>query len=251
MSEIKSFNDYASKYNTNMDYSVLFGGTTGAETSGTSFSLSDYASIKNGSYGKLLKAYYAKQDAEKLADRGDSSQKLTMMKTGADSLKKSADALDNASLWEKKKVTKKDEATGEEIEVEDYDWDTITKSVKSFIEDYNGVVEDAGASDTKDVLRNAAWMTNMTDKNSSMLAKVGITIGKGNKLKLDEETLKKTDISILKSIFTGYNSFAGKIAQKATGISNAANRSSATYTSSGKYSKTASSLVSSKIDEEV
>lgn len=45
-----------------MDYSVLFGGTTGAETSGTSFSLSVYASIKNGSYGKLLKSYYAKQD---------------------------------------------------------------------------------------------------------------------------------------------------------------------------------------------
>ena len=35
------------------------------------------------------------------------------MKTSADSLKKSADALNDASLWEKKKIKKKDEKTGE------------------------------------------------------------------------------------------------------------------------------------------
>jgi hypothetical protein len=92
MSEINSFSDYASKYNTNINYSYLFGGTQAPATSG-GFNLSDYAAIKNGSYGKLVKAYYAKQDAEKAASGGDSVQKSTMMKTGADALKKSADAL--------------------------------------------------------------------------------------------------------------------------------------------------------------
>lgn len=169
------------------------------------------------------------------------------MKTSADSLKKSADALNDSSLWEKKK----DEKTGEEIEVEDYDWDKITKAVKSFVEDYNDVVKEAGESNTKDVLRNASWMTGMTDKNSNMLAKIGITIGKGNKLELDEDALKQADISSLKTVFTGYNSFVSKILQKATGISNAANRASATYTNNGTYSKTDSSLTSSKIDKEV
>lgn len=140
---------------------------------------------------------------------------------------------------------------GEEIEVEDYDWDKITKAVKSFVEDYNDVVKEAGESNTKDVLRNASWMTGMTDKNSNMLAKIGITIGKGNKLELDEDALKQADISSLKTVFTGYNSFVSKISQKATGISNAANRASATYTNNGTYSKTDSSLTSSKIDKEV
>ena len=42
-----------------------------------------------------------------------------------------------------------------------------------------------------------------------------------------------------------------KTAQKAAGISNAANRASATYTNNGTYSKTNSSLTSSKIDKEV
>ena len=34
----------------------------------------------------------------------------------------------------------------------------------------------SGLKQTKDVLRNASWMTGMTDKNSNMLAKIGITI---------------------------------------------------------------------------
>ena len=78
-----------------------------------------------------------------------------------------------------------------------------------------------------------------------------LVLGKGNKLELDEDELKKADISSLKTVFTGYNSFAGKTAQKAAGISNAANRASATYTNNGTYSKTNSSLTSSKIDKEV
>ena len=107
MSEINSFSDYASKYNTNVDYSYLFGGMQTPST-GSAFNLSDYAAIKNGSYGKLLKAYYAKQDAEKASSGGDTVQKSTLMKSGADALKKSADALNNDELWEKKKIKKKD-----------------------------------------------------------------------------------------------------------------------------------------------
>ena len=80
------------------DYSALFGGTSDSSSVGNTNMLSDYAAIKNGSYGKLMKAYYAKQDAEKLSGKGDTSQKLTLMKTSADSLKKSADALNDASL---------------------------------------------------------------------------------------------------------------------------------------------------------
>lgn len=250
MSEINSFSDYTNKYNTDLDFTTLFGGTS--DTSSTGNFLGDYTSIKNGSYGKLLKAYYAKQDAEKKSGKGDSSQKLKLMKSSADSLKKSADALNNPSLWEKKKIKKKDEATGEEKEVEDYDWNAITKAVKSFIKDYNDVVGKAGDSNTKDVLRNAAWMTNMTNKSSGLLEKVGITIGSGNKLELDEDALKKADISYLKTVFTGYNSFASKISQKAAGISSEANRATAaTYTSSGAHSNTLSSLVSGKINEEI
>ncbi len=266
MSTINSFSDYASRYNTNMDYSTLFGGGAPYIDNGMGgINVSDYAMIKNGSYGKLMKAYYAKQDADKLSQYGDSSQSLMLMRSSADTLKKSADALSDASLYEKKKFTRKDEETGEEIETWDYDWDAITKAVKTFVDDYNSVVEQAGDSETKNVLRNAAWMTGITEKSGNLLSKVGITVGKDNKLEFDEEVLKKKtklgessieldNISTLKFLFKGYGSFGSQISQKASAISNAAARTKGvdkTYNKNGAYSDTISKLFESTIDEKV
>lgn len=234
MSKVNNFNDYTGKYN-NTDYSYLFNNMQPASTGGT-FSLGDYAAIKNGSYKKLLKAYYAKQDAEKSAVSGDSMKKSALMKSSADALKKSANALNNEALWEKK---------------EDYDWDAITKTVKSFVDDYNSVVKLAGNSDSKDVLRNAVWMTGMTEANDNLLSKAGITVDKGNQMELNEDVLKKADIRTLKMLFTGHNSLADKIATKANSISNAAARTSGTYKSNGTYSNALAELASSKVDEEV
>ena len=57
---------------------------------GSTFSLSDYAMIKNGTYGKLTKAYYAKEKAERRASTSDSSTKLTSMAQNSASMSKSA-----------------------------------------------------------------------------------------------------------------------------------------------------------------
>lgn len=266
MSGINSLSGYASRYNTNMDYSTLFGGGAPYIDSGMGgVNVSDYAMIKNGSYGKLMKAYFAKQDADKLPQTGDSTQTLALMRSSADSLKKSAEALGNASLYEKKKFKKKDEETGEETEAWDYDWDALTKAVKSFVDDYNAVVEQAGNSETKNVLRNAAWMTSITQKSGNLLSEAGITVGKGNKLEFDEDALKKKtalgksgiefdNISALKSLFTGYGSFGSQISQKASAISSAAARTKGvdkTYNKRGAYSDTISRLFQSTIDERV
>ena len=251
MSEITSFDDYKSKYNTGMDYSLLFSGMEGNSTAQTgSTLLSDFTAIKNGSYGKLLKAYYARQDAMKASEGKDTKQRLTLMGTSADSLKKSADALKSESLWQKKTIKTKNEDTGEETETEDYDWDAIVKAVKSFAEDYNGVIEEAGKSNTKEVLRNGVWLTKTTERAKNLLSDVGISVGKGNKLEVDEEALKKADIGTLKLLFTGHNSFADKVSQKAESLSSAAARGR-TYTKSGNYSDALYGLVSGKIDEEV
>lgn len=235
MSKVNNFNDYTGKYNNNTDYSYLFNNMQPTSTGGT-FSLGDYAAIKNGSYKKLLKAYYAKQDAEKSTISSDAMKNSSLVKSSADALKKSANALNNEVLWEKK---------------EDYDWDAITKAVKSFVDDYNSLVKLAGNSDSKDVLRNAVWMTGMTESNDNLLSKAGITVGKGNQMELNEDILKKADISTLKTLFTGHNSLADKIATKANSISNAAARTSGTYRNNGTYSNTLAELASSKVDEEV
>lgn len=229
-------------YNTKTDYSYLFPDATDG------VNLTDYAMIKKGSYGKLLKAYYAKQDETDAAASEDATKKSSQMKAAADSLKQSAAALGSASLWEKKKTVTKDEVTGVETETEDYDREAITKAVKSFVTDYNAVISRAGDSETKDVLRNAVWMTGMTDTMEKLLSNVGISIGEDNKLSLDEDALKKANINTLKTIFTGYGSFADKVASKAGAISNGAARAAGTYNSKGTYSNVLADREATKVD---
>ncbi len=249
-------NDYMKDYvnsNSGYDMTALLGGAVNG--SGSLFS--DYASIKNGSYRKLMKAYCAKQEAEKASVSGDTAQKLTMMTSSADALKKSAEALSDPSLWQKKKIRKKDEETGEETEIEDYDREAIAKAVKSFVDDYNTVVEQTGTSDTESVLRQAVWMTDTTEKTQKLLSKIGLNIGKGNKLELDEDALKKANINTLKSMFSGHGSFADKVSGKAGSISRAAAsaaaaaKARATYTRNGKYSNTMENWLSGTVDKKV
>lgn len=249
MSEINSFSDYANPYDTTPDYSVLFGSSTGGASS-TGNVLGDYTAIQNGSYKKLMKAYYAQQ---KETESGESAASLTMTKSYADDLKKSVTALMDNSLWEKKTIKKKDEETGEEVEVVDYDRDAIAKALDDFVSAYNKLVEKTGESDTRDVLREAVWMTGKVSASSALLEKVGISITEGNKLEIDKDKLAKADINDLKTLFTGANSMADYLSQKAGKISTAAAAAtgSKTYTSSGSYSNVVSQLVSGKVDEEV
>ena len=232
------------------DISSIFGGIPASTNS--SFSLSDYASIKNGSYKKLMKAYYAHEDEEAAAAKSDSKSGLLSVRSGADSLKGAADALQSDKLWQKKEVTKKDEKSGEESAGYDYDWDSITNAVKSFADAYNSMVESTGKSDTKDVLRNAAWMTQMTMKNSGALASIGIEIGKDNKMTVNEEKLKASGDRV-KSLFKGYNSYGDKISYKASQISSSAERAASekasAYNKKGEYTSPISSSIKDKVDE--
>ena len=229
------FDDYYTGKNSNYANAFLSGLNTNTDNSG-SFSLTDYAMIKKGTYGKLMKAYYAQEKVGKLSSGGDSKPKLSKMAGSASAMAKSAQALMQKTLWEKK--------NGED----DYDRDAITKAIKSFADSYNSTVEEAGNSNNKDVLRNAVWMTTATSSNEKLLNKVGITVGSDNKLILDEEKLKSADISTLKTLFTGYNSFAEKIMSKGNAISMAAAKAGGIYTKNGGYSSTLSQLVSGKID---
>lgn len=251
MAGINGLNNYSNTYNQKQDISTLFSSLSSSQTSSTGLDLTDYAAIKNGSYAKLMKAYYRNQEANNASESADTKQSLTLMKGDADALNKSATALLDSSLWEKKTIKKVDEETGEETEVEDYDWDAITKAVNAFVTDYNDVLEAAGKSNTRSILRNAVSMTNMTGQLAGLLEQVGITVGKDNKLEVDEDALKEASVGTLKTLFTGSFSFADTVAQKANLISKATAQGNNTYTSNGTYSDTLSKLVSGEVDEEV
>ena len=82
-------------------------------------------------------------------------------------------------------------------------------------------------------------MTKYTAANASALGRIGIEVGKDNKLTVNEEKLKSANVSEIKSLFTGANSFGYNIGQRATQTENmsknAVNKISRLYDATGNY----------------
>ncbi len=230
--------------------SYLFG-TSSAQSSSFSLysSLGDLSSIRSGSYQKLMKSYYAEQKKTSSSSSTSTTRKdvdttekkeLLEAKSSADTLVEESfnmNATGTKSLFNKKEITTKDEKTGQNVTKLDYDREGIYKAVKSFVDSYNNTLSAASEVDTTSVLQKTLFMTNQTAAYKNSFTKVGITIGTDNKLSVDEAKIKKADISELKTLFTGFNSFASKTAQKASAISSASTLASGTktYTKTGSY----------------
>lgn len=235
----------------------FFSNMTGSSTGSVGLSgnlLSDYASIKSGSYHKLLKAYYAKVDPDSTSKTGKTDKKdkisanassetkiLSKAQTEAEELKDAATALteDKKGIFELKETEKKDEVTGEVSTVKEYDRDAMYQAVKSFVEEYNGVLDSVDDVNSQSVLRAGVSLLKTTQSNEDLLNKAGITIGKGNKLMIEEEAFKKADINVVKSLFKGRGSYADSVASKSALISGYAKsemvKSAGSYNANGSY----------------
>ena len=227
------------------DYQALFGNLSASASKSAPSSnnlLADYASIKNGSYAKIAKAYYGKTSGSKKTAAATKEEAAATIKSNnsvkaaADSLKSSISALtDSKSLFtDKVETTDKDGK-----KTTDYDYEKIYQAVKSFVDDYNKVIKEGGESDNKSILRNTLSMVNATKKNSTLLSDVGVTINEDNTLSLDKDTIKKANIHDLRSMFSGMGSYAESLSSKASSISNKANYENnklSNYTAGGTFS---------------
>lgn len=205
------------------DYSYLFGSTNTSKSTSSNIlgiDLAEYASVRSGAYSKLIKAYYQKygttNKTESTSDT-DSTVTKTSIKSNADALYKAADALVTTgrdSLFTKKDVT--DSETG--VTTKEYDTEKIYKAVDSLVTAYNSVVKSSANSTDNAVLRQSLNMIKSASANSSLLNDIGITIGADNTLSVDEETFKNADMSTVKSLFNGTDSFGGGIQRAASNM---------------------------------
>ena len=220
------------------DYSSLFSSlSAGSGTNGANNNLlSDWASLKNGSYGKLTKAYYGKHAAQAVSDEAKETIKAnTSLKSDATDIRSAVSKLQSASLYEKKTTT---DADGNEKT--DYDYDKIVGALKDFAEKYNSVIDAADDSDNRGVLRNAVAMTRATATNQNLLSKIGITVDENNKLKVDEEQVKKASVNDIKTLFQGGGSYGSQVESSASEMANklnAENNKLSSYTANGSYSQ--------------
>ncbi len=238
------------------NYSFLFSSLGGSSSGGTNLNwLSDYASIKNGSYGKLMKAYYSqnsddsvKKLAQNTVNKNKNASALTSEETKAytkvqsttDDLKESADALlvnGSKSLFAKKDITTKDE-NGLETTQKGYDVDKIYSAVSSFVNNYNSVIKAAGDVDNNSINNRVDSMMNASASNKNMLAKIGITINKDNSLSIDKDTFMKADMNKVKTLFNDTGSYGYSVSASASMINYNADYAMSkanTYTMNGSY----------------
>lgn len=209
------------------DVSYLFPsiGSGAAGVAGSSW-LSDYAALKNGSYGKLMKAYYAgDKDSGTTTGSKSSSEKNILKKleeekrnpkvskevqkansnltSGLSSLKGSLSTLQNSATYT-------DTENGKSAA------DKVVSAVKSFVSDYNNVVS---ASKDSTLTSKTAYVANMmsnTSANSGKLAEIGVRLNANGTLEVDEAKLKATDLSKVQELFSSENimSYGSRLASR-------------------------------------
>ena len=196
-------------------YSSLFSGmTTGSSTGSASMSnlLADYTSIKNGSYGKLMKSYYGsvknsssaststKNSSGNMLDRileekknpkvsKDVQKANANLTAGLSNMKTSVSALQNDATYTN---TKNGQSAA----------DKVVSAVKAYVSDYNDVVNASKGSTLTSKTAYVANMMSSTTKNADKLSEIGITINSSGTLEINEAKLRAADISKVQELFS-------------------------------------------------
>lgn len=219
------------------DYSFLFSNMNSSANSSSnlfsSINLSDYNSIKTGSYGKLLKAYYKKETTDTKdtsADKTDKTKTETTQAKEWKDIQTDATALQDsaAALMQK----------GSRSVFKDEDMEKIYSAVSDFVKDYNTLVEKGYDSSSSSVIKATKGMTDLAKSYENELKEMGITIDKDHRLSVDKDAFMSTDVDQVKDLFHGQNSFSYLVSMRAVSIENTAyseSNKSSLYNGNGSY----------------
>lgn len=236
--------------NAKTDYSYLFSSlnTSGNKNSSSDIfgiNLSDYASIKNGSYGKLLKAYYAESDntsSEVSSSKKDSVSYKTeeLKKQTLNEIQKEAEELTASatSLLER----------GSKSVFKNEDMEEVFTAVDQLVKDYNALIDKTEDTSSANVINASNKLADVMEGYEEQLKEFGITMDEDKKLTIDKKTFVASDFDKAKDLFNGQSSLSYLVSMRATSVGNTAyseNNLSSLYTSDGNY---ASSAVGSVIN---
>ncbi|NBI89481.1 hypothetical protein D3Z45_02490 [Lachnospiraceae bacterium] len=197
----------------NQDYSYLFQSLSSSSGGlGNLNFLSDYASIRNGSYGKLLKTYYNKvqnsgtESSSKQSRAGDVLDRILEEKKNPKVSKEVQEANANltAGLSDMKATvstlqsdkTYTDSANGQSAK------DKVVSAMKAYVSDYNDLLKAARGSTLTNKTAYVANMMSSTAANADKLSEIGVMVNGDGTLSLSEDKLKATDISKVQEMFS-------------------------------------------------
>ena len=168
-----------------------------------SINLNDYNSLKTGTYKKLLRSYYDKNNVSEDGKKDEVKDKLlSNISTNNGINKEISDNTDkiNKSVDELKKIEYKESNRSD-----------ITKYVSNLVSSYNKVLDNVDDSKESDLSAKGKWMTNYTKTFKNDLSKIGIEITENNRLKLDEKVLDNANLDDIEHLFVPKSSFGNNL----------------------------------------
>ena len=158
---------------------------------------SDYSTIKSGSYGKLMKSYFAK-----VANASEDDSKDSSKKTVADTLFDKNNTSTSTSKDTSKTLASIKGEAGEIVETSKKLYTNTSlftdktseeeqlKAIKNFVDDYNSVVETGEKAKSSSIESAVNKLENATNNNKKLLTAVGINVKEDNTLEIDDERIE-------------------------------------------------------------
>lgn len=168
-------------------------------------------------------------------DKDDNDNKVTSAAAG---LKADGKALAEDELYAK--VKDKDGN-------EKYDVDKIFAAAQSFVKNYNKMFDDAESSPNSGVVANLSYIRERTARSTDTLKQFGIDVDKKGRLKIDEDTFKKADMSEVQKFFKDYGSSVSSNASLVDYYMTTKASAANSYTADGTYDVQGSARFASTI----
>ena len=116
-----------------------------------------------------------------------------------------------------------------------YDVDKIFATAKSFVNNYNTMFDKAESSSNSGVIANLSHIRQKTSQNADVLKQFGINVDAKGRLKIDEDTFKKSDMSDVQKFFKDYGSSIATNASLVDYYSTTQANATSGYTAAGTY----------------
>ena len=209
--------------------------------------LSDYASIKNGSYGRLMKTYYGMKQQEAGSSSSSAGRKPNASnvldkileekknpKVSKEAQKANADLTTGLSNLKSSVSTLQNGKTYTDTENGQSAADKVVSAMKAYVSDYNDVVNASKNSTLRNKTAYVANMMSCTAANADKLAELGVTINENGTLQLNESKLKAAGPSKVQELFSPSDimSYGSTIASRVqfTGANSSTNSTGSTQT---------------------
>lgn len=211
-----SSNPINSFFNTSLNvqnnYNTSSGGINDILSSG---GFNDYAAIKNGSYKKLLSAYYSKAGSNSVDEEN-------------------IESINNKEISSEASSSINSLSTLKKMDISEENRNNVEKNIKELVNSYNNMIDNLAKSDTKSVLQKGVWMTKAVSSYSNVLDNIGLKVGADNRLTFDSEKFSKASMESIENVFKGNMSVGNKIMYKINQLENVAtNNGKSGYTKTG------------------